>query len=478
MVGQPVFGQDWAMLAHTRIWLVAAALAATACSDSPGGQTDASPADADYSGDILDVLNRLDGMSATEEPVEPPYRFFRIELEQPVDHDQPGGETFSQRMTLLYRASDAPTILHTTGYYLYEEPFRAEATRLLDGNQIHVEQRYFPPSQPEPADWDKLTIEQAAADHHRVVSLFGPLLSGSWLSTGASKGGMTSIYHRRFYPDDVAATVAYVAPISFGAPDTRYHAFFDTVGTSTCRDDLRAYEREMLIRRDAMLVRLEQLAAGSGASYQRSGGLEGAYEDAIASFSWSFWQYGEASWCGAVPPTDASDDVLWSFLLDTGGLSLSDDESIGRYAAYYYQAETELGYPSVPTAHLDDLFETEDVPRDYLPDGVTPMFDPTAMEDIDSWFKSDGDRVLLVYGEYDPWYAGAFELGQTDSLRLVAAGRNHGADLSTLDASSQQLAFEALERWMGVAPAERRARLFPDMPQLRTPLRSVVSRRR
>ncbi|MFP2912532.1 hypothetical protein ACLESD_47465, partial [Pyxidicoccus sp. 3LFB2] len=32
------------------------------------------------------------------------------------------------------------------------------------------------------------------------------------VSTGASKGGMTSIYHRASAPKDVDATVAYVAP--------------------------------------------------------------------------------------------------------------------------------------------------------------------------------------------------------------------------------------------------------------------------
>ena len=42
---------------------------------------------------------------------------------------------------------------------------------------------------------------------------------------------MTSVYHRRFYPDDVDATVAYVAPISFGAPDDRYIDFLANVGT-------------------------------------------------------------------------------------------------------------------------------------------------------------------------------------------------------------------------------------------------------
>jgi hypothetical protein len=37
---------------------------------------------------------------------------------------------------------------------------------------------------------------------------------GKWINAGESKGGVTSVLHRRFYPCDVEATVAYVAPIS------------------------------------------------------------------------------------------------------------------------------------------------------------------------------------------------------------------------------------------------------------------------
>src|SRR5687768_3188655 len=83
----------------------------------------------------------------------------------------------------------------------------SEPTRLIDGNQISVEQRYFTPSRPSPTNWERqLTIWQAATDHHRIVRALKAIYAQQWVSTGASKGGMTSVYHRRFYPDDVAGT--------------------------------------------------------------------------------------------------------------------------------------------------------------------------------------------------------------------------------------------------------------------------------
>src|SRR5688500_13585637 len=197
---------------NVRVALIALALGACG-GDDDGGDGDALP-----DGDLADVLAASPGMTVTEEEVEPPYRFFRLEYQQPVDHADPDGAAFGQRMTLVHRDPEAPMILHTGGYHLYEQPFLSELGVLLDGNQVHVEQRFFGPSRPDPADWAMLTIEEAAADHPRIVEALAPLYRGAWLSTGASKGGMTSIFHRRFYPDDVDVTVPYVPPISFRAP--------------------------------------------------------------------------------------------------------------------------------------------------------------------------------------------------------------------------------------------------------------------
>ena len=466
------------------LWLAALSVAlGVGCGDDDGGDggdgsgsADARPAEADAGGspdaapgftcvesddDILARLEAIPGMTVEEQAIAPPYRFFQLELEQPVDHADPGGVTFTQRITLLHRDLEAPMVLHTSGYYYYGGPFAAEPTAILDGNQIDVEQRFFAPSRPDPADWSFLTIEQAAADHHRIVEVLRPIYCGKWVSTGASKGGMTSIYHRRFYPDDVDATVAYVAPISFGAPDDRYHPFFDTVGSASCRRKLRTYQRELLSRRAAMLSRMQDEAEQNGLTFDRSSGIEGAFEDAVIEFSWGFWQYSGPSLCASIPGAGATDAALFDFLVDTGGLYFFDDNTIVAYSPYYYQAESQLGFPSEPIEHIDQLLETQELPRDYMPAGVTATYDPAAMPDVDQWVKTEGERLLFVYGEFDPWYAGHFELGEADdSLLLVAPGANHGAGISDLDSADADMATAALQRWMGMSalgPVARRA---------------------
>lgn len=441
-------------------FLIPLCLALAACS---GGDDDGDDGDG---GDLLEELEAIPGMTAVEEEVEPPYRFFWLEYEQPVDHGDPDGATFRQRLTLVHVDRSAPTVLHTSGYHLVEGPFLSELAYLTDGNQVHVEQRFFGPSTPEPTDWSLLDIEQAAADHHRIVQALAPIYDGAWLSTGGSKGGMTSVYHRRFYPDDVDATVAYVAPISFGAPDPRYLPFFDAVGDDACRQAVRDYQREMLVRRTEMIALMEAYADEAGVTYERRGGLPNAFEDSVIEFEWGFWQYQGIDWCSAIPSTTALDADLWSFHVDNQALAFLDDDDLAAYETYYYQAETELGYGDIPRDHLADLLETQDAPRRFLPEGVEATYDPAPMLDVDQWVKTDAERLLFIYGEWDPWTAGRFELGDAaDSATFTVAGGTHGATILDLSEGDLEEVEQMLDRWTGGrSRRQHRSRGLPPEP--------------
>lgn len=55
---------------------------------------------------------------------------------------------------------------------------------------------------------------------------------------------MTSVYHRRFYPADVDATVAYVAPQDVVNEQDSYVDFLQHIGTdAACNEALRTVQR-------------------------------------------------------------------------------------------------------------------------------------------------------------------------------------------------------------------------------------------
>ncbi len=421
--------------------------------------------------DILSRLRAIPGLTVVvEHATSKPYRFFELSYTQYVDHRRPSAGTFRQRLTLLHRSTQRPMVLHTTGYGVYLEPSRAEPTRLLAGNQISVEQRFFTPSRPKPADWSKLTIWQAATDHHRIVAALKPLYTRRWISTGASKGGMTSVYHRRFYPADVAGTVAYVAPNDVvNRLDGAYDRSFAAVGIDpACRAALDKVQAETLRRRKELVGRYVRWAAQNRRTFTYVGSADRAFEFMVNGTTWAFWQYLDQRACDLVPRTNESSDTLWTWLGFVYGWDANTDQGLARYVPYYHQASTQLGYPDITLAHLARLqrYRGQDKAEAYLPPGLTTHFRPFAMLDVDTWVRLAGRQLMFVYGQNDPWGAEPFRLGPgtRDSYWYVAPGANHGANISQLPTRQASQATAALLRWGGVAApaASGRGTAAPD----------------
>ncbi|MFG1608407.1 S28 family serine protease [Actinoplanes sp. NPDC049265] len=415
--------------------------------------------------DIADQLRAVPGLTilAEDPPPAAGLRFFHLAVTQPVDHRDPSAGTFEQRMTLLHVGTDRPMVLHTTGYGVPDYAFRSEPTRLVNGNQLSVEQRFFTPSRPEPADWTDLNIWQAATDHHRIVVALQEIYTQKWISTGASKGGMTSIYHRRFYPGDVDGTVAYVAPQDVNEQeDSRYDQFFTRVGTAACRKALDDVQVEALNRRAALVAKYEAWAAANGRTFTIVHGADRAFEFMVNGTTWAFWQYSGLAQCAQVPSVSVSNDALLAWIDQIYGFDSNTDQGITGYVPYYYQAATQLGYPTPKLRHLAKLqhYRGEDEAKSYVPEALAPKFRPNAMDDIDRWVRGSGSELLFVYGQNDPWGAEPFELGSgtRDSLSYIAPGANHGASIAALVPAEAATATAAVQRWAGVTTSSPAAK--------------------
>lgn len=427
--------------------------------------------------DILDQLRAVPGLTVVSEqaPPLPGYRFFFLTYRQPANHLNPQGGTFEQRFSLLHKATDSPMVLHTTGYDMPGFAFRSEPTRLIDGNQISTEQRFFTPSRPDPADWKTLTIWQAATDHHRLVNALKPIYSAKWISTGASKGGMTSVYHRRFYPRDVDGVVAYVAPNDVvNRSDAAYDRFFEIVGNDpACRTALDAFQREAFNRRTDLVAMYEAFAAANGLTFnQVFGTADRAFEFAVLDSRWAFWQFlGQAN-CVDVPPTTASTEDIFNFVDATASWSFYSDQGILFYSPYFYQAATQLGWPQLKFKHVRDLFHYPGLYNEAnssLPAELRSSHDAWPMTDIDRWVSRTSSQMLFVYGANDPWGAEPFRPSGNDSYTYNAPGSNHGANIARLQPAHRDAATATLKRWAGVGAAAFSAESFYPELDVRDP---------
>jgi len=405
-------------------------------------------------GEELDVLAALASTPGVIDPFEAESktegtRFYVFGFEQPVDHGDPAGATFTQYVALIHRDVDAPVVLDTRGYANNYSGTDNELSWLLGANRVNVEHRYFNDSVPEDPDWDYMRADQEADDLHAVVTALKGIYARPWISTGASKGGETALYYRAAWPDDVDGTVAYVAPVLMGYPDDVFGPFFEEVGDADCRQRLLDLQRALLAGEDTLIPAMETAATG-GETWSWVGSTW-AFETSTAELAWSFWQYDGD--CSALPSPDAPAGDLLAWFMDwVGSPSGYDDLAMAYYSPFYFQSAAELGYPTLPVDGVQDLLHVD--PDDLtalVPTPSLPTYDGTWVQDAARAVSEEGSRILLIYGEQDPWSVRALSLdGATDSYVYTAPGGNHGSQIADLDAEDQAAALDAISRWSGL----------------------------
>ncbi|MFW5753298.1 MAG: S28 family serine protease, partial [Marinilabiliaceae bacterium] len=260
-------------------------------------------------------------------------------VEQPLDHDHPEKGTFRQRVWLSHRSVESPLVLVNEGY-MAPRNYTSELADILEANQVIVEHRYFGQSVPDSIDWKHLTIEQSARDHHRIVEMLKPVYEGRWVNSGISKGGQAAMIHRAFFPDDVDVTVAYVAPFNLEKEDERLIHFFDSVGTAEQRKNIKAFQKEVLKRKDELMPLFKEMAENQGYTFRM--GMEKAFELVVLEYPFSLWQ-----WCGPVdhiPEPGASAEKLFSHLQQASDFGYFSDQQWEDIGPFFYQAYKELGY--------------------------------------------------------------------------------------------------------------------------------------
>jgi hypothetical protein len=404
---------------------------------------------------LLERLQRIPGLTVAEIATLPGFeQAFQVDISQPVDHNDAARGTFQQRFYLSFRSEDAPTVFYTTGYGVSRN-YESEPAALLQANQILMVHRYFPDAVPSQTDWSFLTTAQAAADQHEVRERLREILAGKWVSSGASKGGMTALYYRFYYPGDVAATIAYVAPIMERTDDTRFVPFLRSVGTAACREKIRQFQLEILGRRSAMLALVAGHALQKGYAFSVFSEAE-AFEYAVIEYPFAFWQYGSGD-CAQIPGAEASDQELFNHLVAVSPLSYYADADYEYFRPLFYQAYTEIGYCPYMFDHLGTLLKAVPAPtyRSFAPRGVAMTFRPEVMQAVVPWLRNQGERIVYVYGGNDPWTAAALTPASgLDALQLVQPGANHGAKIRSLD--QKGLVIAALERWLQIDIDEAR----------------------
>jgi hypothetical protein len=377
---------------------------------------------------------------------------YEIKVRQPLDHFYPSKGYFYQKVYLSHLGFDRPTVVLTAGYSLKKNRI-LEITELLDANQLAVEHRFFGESMPDSMDYNYLNLRQVTADLHHINQLFKQIYKGKWISSGISKGGVTTIFYRYFYPNDIDVSVPYVAPVNKEREDKRIYTFLDTIGTDECRGKIKSFQTRLLANREKVLTYLKFYKMGAELEFNYLT-FDEAYEYAVMEYPFAFWQWGDS--CQNIPDDTTSLEEAVEYFLTTKPLKLFSDEDIENYGSHYYQSAAEMGYYGYETYKFKDLIKS--LPTDtnpmatFVPESLEVSFDGSLLKNVHEWLNRQGNRFIYIYGAIDTWSACAVEPSdKVDSIWFFLEGKDHGeARIKNMTADERQRLVTTLEKWLSI----------------------------
>lgn len=407
-----------------------------------------------FSGELLEKLKSLPGVVSVEELQTSKFfgEKYLIIFEQALDISIPEAGTFKQRVYLSHKSFSAPVVYITEGYnadYASSATYVNELSEILGANQICVEHRYFAESAPSPLDWSYLTTKCAADDHHAIRVALGSIYKTKWVSTGISKGGQTCLLYEMYYPKDVSATVAYVAPVARALEDGRHEPFIKNIGTKKDGKRILNFQKEVLKRKATIYPIFESYVKNAKMTFRIP--LEEIYDYCVLEYSFAFWQ-----WVGdteRIPTKKDSDNKLFQHLIGVSGPDYFSIEGSASTLPFFYQAAHELGYYGYETASLQKYLSITSAEgyfeKIFLTKETKGDFYAQTAKDLETFLQTKAKNTFIIYGEYDPWTAAAPEVGSNSGVIVVINPRGtHASRIKSLPQERQEMVISKLNEWM------------------------------
>ncbi len=378
---------------------------------------------------------------------------YEIYYKQLIDANDSTAGFFNQRIFLSHKDYTKPMVFVTEGYtanYAQYEDYSNELTTIINGNQIVAEHRYFGKSKPDSLDWKYLTVENAAHDHHELISVFKRIYTGKWITTGISKGGQTALIYMSLYPDDVDFSVPYVAPLNFGIEDGRHEPFINKISNKKDRKKVEDFQLLILKRRDSIFPLFEDFCKKNKYTFRLP--LQEIYDYCVLEYSFSFWQWGHRIL--SIPDEDAALDKIFNHFMLVSSPSYFAVEEIEPTKAFFVQAYKQMGYYGYDTKPFKGLLKIKNaenyLQKIFLPEDAKDIeYDKESMLKVQNYLDNNDPKMIFLYGEFDPWSATAVEFGKKENMiKIVKKGGSHATRINNLPEDQKNKVLNTIDNWL------------------------------
>ena len=257
------------------------------------------------------------------------------------------------------------------------------------------------------------------------------------------------MFHKRFYPDDVDASICYVSGLNTSDEEPRIYEFLATIGDEECRKKVEDFQKLVLKKKEALMPLFLRYAEKNDLTFKILG-PEAAYEYNALEYSFAFWQWHKRG-CQEIPDEKDSLESILEHWVEISRPYYFADSGITYLIPSFYQMLTELGYYGYDTKPFEGLLDVLDE-ADFsfnMPEGVDYKFNPAVMADMIEWIATKGNNMIFIYGALDTWFASSVQLkGKTNALKMVLEDGDHRTRVMNFPQAEQERIFTALEEWL------------------------------
>lgn len=382
----------------------------------------------------LKQLQKIKGITVTVKQNNDFNEYYIITIEQPVDHFHNTGKVFKQRIYVSINNTLAPTVMETQGYAIQTAtnlPF------LKEYNSINIEHRYYGNSIPDSMEWEYLTVKQAASDYHYIRELFKNIFTGTWMSMGISKGGQAAIAYKMYFPNDVAATLAYVTPIKNSINDVRLADYLHSIQSTECGAKIYALQKYIFENKATFLTAFNKRVVSDFDN-------ETVFDYMLLEYPFAFFQ--NCFNCASVPDTISPTEQILDGIIEAVPLRFYSTAFKQRLMPSFYMFYHELGYYEYDLTSVKKWLKNKEYPNNiFAPDNATLNFDTSYLYNINKFITSPEEhKIIFVYGRLDPYTA----LKANSPHVFIAKNGCHKSRINDLSAAQQKEIFVLLSNWL------------------------------
>lgn len=386
-------------------------------------------------------LTALPGLKVTPIPNSNFKEYYEVFVSQNSDHTKPG-KTFGQRLYLGINNPKSPVVMETDGYainYASKPNYTNELTTELNANLLVVEHRFTGKSLPDTANLNDLTLQQAAGDYHYLKQLLDTILTGTWISTGISKGGQAALAYKLYYPKDVAATVVYGAAVK-NKQSVYTDVLLSNLSKSSCGKKINELQLYLFKNKKTLLPVFSAYAKEKGYNFQLLDD-EKVFDYLLLELPYSFWQNGNA--CSEIPASTKTPTELVNYVTQLVSPRFFSLNNKSLLEASFYMFYHELGYYEYNTTPFKAYLKDNSYSNQYFaPLSVTIQFDDSFQKAIQEFMKSpEAETIFFIYGQNDPWALQSTIKKNTFTVK----GGSHKSRIKDLPAEQQTALYAKLK---------------------------------